>query len=57
MAFTRCNRVTFIASYEIPAVSLPFGIGLGEPIDVRARHSEIIDSLRRGLPAESSCGY
>jgi hypothetical protein len=55
--FTRCSRVTFIASYEIPAISLPFGLGLGEPIDVRSRHSEIIDPLRGGLPAEGSCGF
>jgi hypothetical protein len=53
--FVRCNRVTYVASYEVPAISLPFGIGLGGPIEVRARHSEIIDPLRRGLPATGSC--
>jgi hypothetical protein len=35
---------------------LPFGVGLGGPIEVRSRHSEIVDPLRRGLPAEESCG-
>jgi hypothetical protein len=55
--FVRCSRVTFVATYEIPAVSLPFGVGLGGAIEVRSRHSEIIDPLRRGLPAEGSCGY
>ena len=40
-----------------PAISLPFGIGFGGPIEVRTRHSEIIDPLRSGLPAEGSCGY
>jgi hypothetical protein len=54
--FVRCNRVTYVASYEVPAIALPFGIGFGGPIGVRARHSEIIDPLRRGLPAEGSCG-
>jgi hypothetical protein len=54
--FVRCNRVTYSASYEVPAISLPFGLGLGSPIEVHARHSEIIDPLRRGLPAEGSCG-
>ena len=55
--FARCTRVTFVASYEIPAISLPFGIGFGGPVEVRTRHSEIIDPLRSGLPAEGSCGY
>jgi hypothetical protein len=54
--FARCSRVTFVASYEIPAISLPFGIGFGGPIEVRTRHSEIIDPLRSGLPLEGSCG-
>jgi hypothetical protein len=54
--FARCSRVTFVASYEIPAISLPFGIGFGGPIEVRTRHSEIIDPLRSGLPSESTCG-
>jgi hypothetical protein len=54
--FVRCSRVTFVATYDIPAISLPFGIGLGDSIEVRSRHSEIIDPLRRGLPAEGVCG-
>jgi hypothetical protein len=54
--FARCSRVTFDASYEVPALSLPFGVGLGGPIEVRSRHSEIVDPLRRGLPAGESCG-
>lgn len=54
--FARCSRATFVASYEIPAISLPFGIGFGGPIEVRTRHSEIIDPLRSGLPPEGSCG-
>ncbi len=54
--FARCNRVTFVASYEVPALSLPFGVGLGGPIDVRSSHSEIIDPFRDGLPVEGSCG-
>ena len=35
---------------------MPFGIGFGGPIEVRTRHSEIIDPLRSGLPPEGSCG-
>jgi hypothetical protein len=54
--FGRCVRVTFVASYEVPAISLPFGIGFGGPIEVRTRHSEIIDPLRSGLPPEGACG-
>jgi len=56
-SFVRCERVTFVARYRIPAISLPFGIGLAGDIDVTSRHSEIIDPLRNGLGSENTCGF
>jgi len=55
--FVRCNRMTFVASYTIPSISLPFGIGFGSDIEARSRHSEIIDPVRSGLPEANACGY
>jgi hypothetical protein len=45
----RCQRVTFVASYEVPAVTLP-GIGAyGDGFTATARHSEIVDPYRTGI--------
>ncbi len=57
VAFVRCARVTFSATYRVPLVSLPFVGGLGSGFEVRARHSEIIDpyAARSGLDARSAC--
>lgn len=46
----RCQRVTFEAVYEVPALSLPFIGGYGRaPFRVRSSHSEVVDPFRRGL--------
>jgi hypothetical protein len=46
----RCARVTFEATYEVPALSLPFIGGYGRaPFDVRSSHSELVDPFRAGL--------
>jgi len=57
VAFERCNRVTFEAAYPVRPISLPFGIGFGDAVTVKGRHSEIIDPLASGLPTENSCGF
>lgn len=56
--YRRCARVTFTATYPLPAVSIPFLGGLGSGVIVRARHSEIIDpyAARPGLGAGGDCG-
>ena len=51
----RCQRVTFMASYPVPAVSLPWIGGYGEGFTATARHSEIVDPYRTGLPAGGRC--
>ena len=50
-SLARCDRVTFEAEYEIPAVSLPFIGGYGTaPFRVRSAHSELVDPFRSGVP-------
>jgi hypothetical protein len=55
--FTRCARVTFSASYEVPALTVPWIGGFGDGIDVSSRHSELVDPYRSGVPGSAeSCG-
>lgn len=46
---TRCQRVTFAASYRVAAVTLPWIGGYGEGFTATARHSEIVDPYRTGV--------
>jgi len=48
--FTRCQRVTFVASYPVPAITLPWIGGFGHGFTATARHSEVVDPLRSGVP-------
>jgi hypothetical protein len=50
----RCERVTFEAEYDVPALSLPFigGFG-GGPFHVRSTHSELVDPFRSGVPGSA----
>jgi hypothetical protein len=48
--FARCERVTFSASYRIPAIRVPWLGGFGAGFTATARHSEIVDPYRTGLP-------
>jgi putative hemolysin len=54
-AFSRCAVATFTASYEVPALTLPWIGGFGDGFTVTARHSEIVDPFRDGVPGEASC--
>ena len=49
-AFARCQRVTFAASYPVPAITLPWIGGYGHGFTVTARHSELVDPYRTGVP-------
>jgi hypothetical protein len=50
----RCERVTFEAEYEVPAISLPFIGGYGTaPFRVRSAHSELVDPFRSGVPGSA----
>jgi hypothetical protein len=49
--FYRCARVVVEVSYDVPTVSLPWGIGFGGTVmTARAVHSEVVDPYRRGVP-------
>jgi hypothetical protein len=48
--FARCQRVTFVAEYPVPAITLPWIGGFGHGFTARARHSELVDPYRSGVP-------
>lgn len=57
VGFTRCARATFRASYEVPALTIPWIGGFGDGIDVSSSHSELVDPYRSGVPGSAeSCG-
>ncbi|MEA2828767.1 MAG: hypothetical protein QOG43_3206 [Actinomycetota bacterium] len=49
--FARCQVVRFEARYQVPAVGLPFVGGGGAGFTATARHSEVVDPYRDGLPS------
>jgi hypothetical protein len=54
--FTRCQRVTLAVSYPVPAITLPWIGGYGHGFTATARHSEIVDPYRSGVPlGEQRC--
>ena len=52
--FTRCQVVRFEARYQVPAVGLPFLSGEGAGFTAAARHAEVVDPYRDGVPAAIS---
>jgi putative hemolysin len=55
--FTRCARATFTASYEVPALTIPWIGGFGDGFQVTSTHSELIDPYRDGVPGSAeACG-
>ncbi len=48
--FARCETVRFEASYQIPAVHVPWVAGLGSGFTATARHAEVVDPYRTGVP-------
>ncbi|MGH9213894.1 MAG: hemolysin family protein [Acidimicrobiales bacterium] len=53
--FARCAQATFSATYHVPALTLPWIGGFGDGFAVSARHSELVDPFRDGLPGEATC--
>lgn len=51
--FERCARATVVVTYRVPTLSIPwigaFGDGV---IETSARHSEVVDPFRSGVPGE-----
>ena len=55
--FTRCARATFTASYQVPALTIPWIGGFGDGFTVTSRHSELVDPFRGGVPGSAeACG-
>jgi hypothetical protein len=48
--FARCETVRFQASYQIPAIHVPWLGGFGSGFTVVARHAEVVDPYRTGVP-------
>jgi hypothetical protein len=48
--FARCETVRFQASYQIPAIHVPWLGGFGSGFTVAARHAEVVDPYRTGVP-------
>ncbi|MGH9275058.1 MAG: hypothetical protein ACRDZU_10460 [Acidimicrobiales bacterium] len=54
VALARCERATFEAVYEVPALSIPLIGGYGTaPFRIRSTHSEIVDPFRNGLDGQA----
>ncbi len=52
--FARCRTVTFEARWAVPAIGLPWG-GTRPEVAVAARHAEVVDPYRDGLPGGAEC--
>ena len=48
--FARCETVRFEASYQIPAIRVPWVGGFGSGFTATARHAEVVDPYRSGVP-------
>ncbi len=48
--FARCETVRFQASYQIPAIHVPWIGGFGSGFTATARHAEVVDPYRTGVP-------
>ena len=55
LSFSRCARATFEVRYSVATVNVPwigaFGSGL---VTTTARHSEVVDPYRSGVPLDAS---
>jgi hypothetical protein len=48
--FARCETVRFQASYQIPAIHVPWIGGFGSGFTATARYAEVVDPYRTGVP-------
>lgn len=54
LLLARCERATFEAVYEVPALSIPLIGGYGTaPFKIRSVHSEVVDPFRNGLDGQA----
>lgn len=53
--FARCSRITVEVRYLVPLVAVPLLGQHGTGLTVAARHSEVVDPFRSGLPGTAAC--
>lgn len=53
--FERCERFSVEVRYDVPLVAIPLLGQHGTGIEVSARHSEVVDPYRSGLPGTAKC--
>lgn len=51
----RCARAVAEVRYVVPLIAIPLLGQAGDGITVTARHSEVVDPYRSGLPGTASC--
>lgn len=51
--YSRCARATFTATYQVPALTLPWIGGFGDGFTVTSTHSELVDPYRNGVPGSA----
>jgi hypothetical protein len=52
LVLERCAPATFVVTYEVPTISLPWIGGFGAGVlRASARHRELVDPFRDGVPA------
>ena len=59
LRFERCAPATFVVRYRVPTISVPWvGAFGGGFIETSARHGELVDPYRSGVPAGpgATCG-
>jgi hypothetical protein len=54
-SFARCDRVTFEVRHPVPMLTIPFLGSAGTGFTARARHSEVVDPYRSGVPGMATC--
>jgi hypothetical protein len=54
--FARCETVRYEASYQVPAIQVPWIGGFGSGFTATARHADMVDPYRSGLdPTVNGC--
>ena len=57
LVFERCAPATFVVTYEVPTISLPWIGGFGAGVfSTSARHSEVVDPFRDDVPLTDPAG-
>ena len=57
LVFQRCAPATFVVTYEVPTITVPWIGGFGAGVfSTSARHSEVVDPFRDDVPLGDRAG-